>query len=108
MADVQIPKVVDIRELIVHIKAELRTLRKLLKIADQAEAEAAESFSAMVIPRAIDIRERIAHIKAELRTLHKLLKIVDQAEAAESFSAVDGPVFCDKAPPGSPMSHKTS
>jgi hypothetical protein len=106
MADVQIPKVVDIRELIVHIKAELRTLRKLLKIADQAGA--AESFSAMVIPRAIDIRERIAHMKAELRTLHKLLKIVDQAEAAESFSDVDGPVFCDKAPPGSPMSHKTS
>lgn len=54
------------------------------------------------IPRAIDIRERIVNIKAELKTLRKLLKIADQAEAAESFSDVDGPVFCDKAPPGSP------
>ena len=38
MADVQIPKAIDIRERIAHLKAELKTLRKLLRIATQAEA----------------------------------------------------------------------
>lgn len=38
MADVQIPRAIDIREKIAHLKAELKTLRKLLRIAEQAEA----------------------------------------------------------------------